>query len=201
MLIQAKTGNDGKPGGGIMPTLFSYCIPYDKGSAPNPFWGICTLAICKPRIRQTAEVGDWVVGTGSVTSPIRDVSGRVVYAMLVTEKMTMEEYDRFTQAELPGKIPLMNSADRCRRCGDSIYDYSTPTPSLRPGVHSENNQSTDLNGYYVLLSNHFFYFGDSPALLPEALLGIVKQGQGHKSRANAPYFDDFVRWIHSLGYP
>jgi hypothetical protein len=124
----------------------------------------------------------------------------VVYAMLVTEKMTMEEYDRFTQVEFPGKIPLKDSDDRRRDCGDSIYDYSTPIPSLRPGVHSEDNRSTDLSGYYVLLSNHFFYFGDSPEPLPETLLGIVKQGQGHKSRANAQYFDDFVRWIHSLGY-
>jgi hypothetical protein len=183
-----------------MPTLFSYCIPYDNGASPNPFWGFCTLAICKPQIRRHAEVGDWVVGTGSMASPIGDVSGMVVYAMLVTEKMTMEEYDRFTQVEFPGKIPLKDSDDRRRDCGDSIYDYSTPIPSLRPGVHSEDNRSTDLSGYYVLLSNHFFYFGDSPEHLPETLLGIVKQGQGHKSRANAQYFDDFVRWIHSLGY-
>ncbi len=183
-----------------MPTLFSYCIRYDNGSAPNPFWGRCTLAICKPLIRRYAEVGDWVVGTGSVESPIGDVSGMVVYAMLVTQKMTMEEYDRFTQAKLPRKIPLMNSADLRRQCGDSIYDYSAPTPSLRPSEHSDENQSTDLNGRWVLLSNHFFYFGDRPVALPEALLGIVKQRQGHKSRANAPYFDDFVRWIHSLGY-
>jgi len=47
-----------------MPTLYTYCIPYDDGAAPNPYWGICTLVICKPVIRRTAEVGDWIVGTG-----------------------------------------------------------------------------------------------------------------------------------------
>jgi hypothetical protein len=47
-------------------TLFTYCIPYDDGAAPNPFWGLCTLAICKPSIRRVAKEGDWVVGTGSV---------------------------------------------------------------------------------------------------------------------------------------
>ncbi len=81
---------------GIMSTLFSYCIPYDDGAAPNPFWGLCTLAICKPRIRQSAKIGDWVVGTGSAASPVGDVTGKVVYAILVTQKMTMEDYDRFT---------------------------------------------------------------------------------------------------------
>src|SRR5207302_2938500 len=107
-----------------MPTLFSYCIPYDNGVAPNPFWGRCTLAICKPLIRRYAEVGDWVVGTGSVASPIGDISGMVVYAMLVTEKMTMKEYDRFTRSKLRRKIPLRNSTNPRRCCGDSIYDFS-----------------------------------------------------------------------------
>jgi Nucleotide modification associated domain 2 len=183
-----------------MSTLFSYCIPRDGGAAPNPFWGICTLAICKPRIRQKADIGDWVVGTGSVNSPVGDVSGKVVYAMLVTQKMAMEEYDRFTQEELPDKIPLMDDTDPRRHSGDSIYDFSAHTPSLRPSVHHEKDRSRDLSGEYVLLSNHFFYFGDQPVALPEALLGIVKQGKGHRSRSNTPYVDDFVRWIHSLGY-
>ena len=184
-----------------MSALFSYCIPIDGGGAPNPFWGLCTLAICKPRIRRSAKEGDWVVGTGSVNSPVGDVSGKVVYAMRVTQKMTMEDYDRFTQSELPRKIPLVHSADPRRRCGDSIYDFSTLAPSLRPGWHCEKDRSADLSGGWVLLSNHFFYFGDKPVALPEALLGIVKQGRGHRSSSNTPYVDDFVCWIHSLGYP
>jgi hypothetical protein len=184
-----------------MPTLFSYCIPYDDGAAPNPFWGLCTLAICKPVIRRVSDIGDWVVGTGSVNSPIGDVSGKVVYAMRVTQKMTMKEYDQFTQSKLPRKFPLMNSRDPRRNCGDSIYDFSTPTPSLRPSVHDENNRSTDLSGEYVLISNHFFYFGNRPVPLPKKLLEIVKQGQGYRSSANAAYFDAFIDWIYSLGYP
>jgi Nucleotide modification associated domain 2 len=184
-----------------MSTLFSYCIPYDDGAAPNPFWGLCTLAICKPRIRQAANVGDWIVGTGSMHSPIGDVSNEVVYAMLVTQKMTMEDYDWFTQSELPRKMPMMKSVDLRRRSGDSIYDFSKYPPSLRPSVHSEENRSTDLSGGWVLLSDHFFYFGDRPMALPEELLGIVKQGQGHKSSSNMQYVDTFIRWIHSLGYP
>ena len=76
-----------------MPTLFSYCIPYDDGAAPNPFWGLCTLVICKPGIRKVAQVGDWVVGTGSKRSPIGDIGGQVVYAMCVSQVLTMREYD------------------------------------------------------------------------------------------------------------
>ena len=66
----------------MMPTLYTYVMPYDGGSAPNPYWGICTLVICKPKIRLSAQVGDWVVGTGSIRARVtdrefRDMSGRV----------------------------------------------------------------------------------------------------------------------------
>lgn len=184
----------------MSPTLFSYRIPRDYGSAPNPFWGLCTLAICKPVIRKFANIGDWVVGTGSSISPIGDISHKVVYAMRVTQKMTMKDYDEFTRSKLPCKIPLATSLNPCRRAGDSIYDYSTPNPSLREGVHNEGNRNTDLSGISVLLSNHFFYFGDRPVDLPKNLLQIVKEGQGHRSKANNPYVNDFVDWIHHLGY-
>ncbi len=182
-----------------MPTLFSYCIPYDAGAAPNPYWGVCTLAICKPKIRLAAQVGDWVVGTGSVGSPIGDVSGRVVYAMQVTRKMEMWEYDRWTKECLPEKVPDWHHPDHRRRLGDSLYDFSTHPPRQRQGVHDKGNRARDLSGKFVLLSTHFFYFGDQPKPLPPRLLSIVKQGRGHRSTANAPYIDRFLAWIHALG--
>lgn len=189
-----------------MPKLFSYRIPWDGGSAPNPFWGCCTLAICKPRIRQAATVDDWVVGTGSAVSPLGDISNKVVYAMRVTDKKTMKEYDEFTRSKLSRKIPLLTSSDPRRHSGDSIYDYSVPNdaipyPALRPGVHGESNRETDLNGGYVLLSTYFFYFGDQPVTLPEEFMGIVKKGPGHKTISDQQYTKDFIDWLKSLGYP
>ena len=58
-----------------MPRLFSYCIPVDDAAAPNPFWGYCTLAICKPGHWRVAQVGDWVIGTGSCSPLFRPVAG------------------------------------------------------------------------------------------------------------------------------
>ena len=60
------------------PILYSYTIPYDDGAAPNPYWGVLTLAICKPVIRRTAEIGDWVVGTGSKQSPIGNIQNSIM---------------------------------------------------------------------------------------------------------------------------
>ena len=44
--------------------LYSYVLDHDYGFAPNPFYDVCTLATCKPSIRERAAIGDYVVGTG-----------------------------------------------------------------------------------------------------------------------------------------
>ena len=58
-----------------MNKLFSYVLRFDDGAAPNPFGGICTLTICKPAIRRSASVGDWIIGTGSKNSRLKIVPG------------------------------------------------------------------------------------------------------------------------------
>ncbi|HTN37594.1 MAG TPA: hypothetical protein VL053_11005, partial [Arachidicoccus sp.] len=84
-----------------MPRLFSYCIPFDDGAAPNPFWGVCTLNICKLVIRRTAKIGYCLVATGSKNFGFEN---KVVYAMEITQKMRMEEYYRYCRKKLPNKI-------------------------------------------------------------------------------------------------
>src|SRR4051812_5141942 len=141
-------------------TLYSYCIPVDDGAAPNPFWGYCTLCICKPAIRRVAKLGDWVIGTGSCRSPIGDVSGYVVYAMQVTDKLPMEKYNSFASCHCRKKIPRWSARDYRHRLGDAIYDFRFNPPRLRESVHSERNRRCDLSGQYVLISEHFYYLGD-----------------------------------------
>jgi hypothetical protein len=179
-----------------MTRLFSYCIPYDDGAAPNPYWGVCTLAICKPAIRRAAKKGDWVVGTGSKrTLTGHDFSGRVVYAMEVTNVLSMAEYDAWTKNKLPEKIPNTISKDLNRRVGDSIYDFAFNPPKLRRGVHEDGNRNADLSGNNVLLSRNFFYFGRKPIRMPIRLIPIVHQTQGHKVNANDRYVDQFLDWL------
>ena len=179
--------------------LYSYCLRYDGGAAPNPYWGVCTLVICKGAIRRTAERGDWVVGLGSKASPIGDISGQVVYAMRVTDRMTMREYNRYCRGNLPGKIPKWRSGEFKKRVGDCVYDFSKPgRPRIRQSVHDERNRIVDLRGKNALLSEHFYYFGNRPRPLPKHLRPIVQQTQGNKSVANAPYVNAFVEWIEAL---
>ncbi|HEU4573982.1 MAG TPA: hypothetical protein VFS36_03195 [Chitinophagaceae bacterium] len=132
--------------------LYSYIVKSDTGLAPNPFWGKLTLNVCKPDIRRTASEGNWVIGTGSKnvkskSGKIIDYSGKLVYAMKVTSKMSMKEYDDYCNQELKKKIPFPDKKDWRRVLGDCIYDFSTGTvPRLRKLLHNENDKDTDLGG-------------------------------------------------------
>jgi hypothetical protein len=179
--------------------LYSYTLRYDDGAAPNPFWSICTLAIRKPSIRLAAEVDDWIVGLGSAKSPIGDITDHVVYAMKVTSKMTLEEYDQFCKTFVPKKKPDWRNIDYRMRVGDCIYNYiSHGNPKIRTSIHKEENQEKDLSGMYALASKQFYYFGNKPEKLPDDLRPIMHNGPGHTSDANQPYAELFVNWIESL---
>jgi len=182
------------------PRLYTYTIPIDDGAAPNPFRNMMSLAICKPDIRRTAREGDWVAGLGSKDAHSGNLSGRLVYAMRVEEILSLRGYDLNASARWPHRIPNVNSGDLSERLGDCIYDYSGgSTPTQRSSVHGPKNIQTDLSGRNVLISRDFYYFGNRAIPLPEHLLPICHQTQGHKSQLNDPYVDSFVKWIRDLG--
>lgn len=181
-----------------MPRLFTYTIPIDDGAAPNPFDGMCSLAICKPGIRRVANEGDWVAGLGSKNAPSGDLSGRLVYAMRVERVLTLEEYDQEAQQSWPHRIPDINSEALADRLGDCIYAFEGDAPRQRRSVHGPGNVETDLGGANVLISKDFYYFGRSAKALPDHLRPICHQTQGHRSTSNDPYFDEFVVWVRSL---
>jgi len=46
------------------PKLRSYVVNSDSGFAPHVNNGMISLATCKPMVRSSSKVGDWVVGVG-----------------------------------------------------------------------------------------------------------------------------------------
>lgn len=187
-----------------MPRLYSYIVKNDNGSAPNPFWGVCTLTICKPVIRRTAQIGDWIVGTGSKNSKLRDgkthdLSGHLVYAMQVTDKMSLHAYDQHCLQHLNNKVPNWRTSDWRMKMGDCIYDFSAGVePAIRMSVHKENNRERDLGGLYALLSNHFYYFGEEPRPIPASLREIVIKTQGHLVFDDPAIIKTFEKWKRSF---
>lgn len=178
-----------------MNKIYSYVLRYDDGVAPNPYGGICTLAICKPVIRKKAQIGDWVIGTGSLKLGLGDT---LVYAMKITKILSFEEYDALCKTKLHIKIPQIDSDNAIAHKGDCIYDFSsrdTVSPKQRAGAHKPCERDRDLSGLNVLLSNHFYYFGDSAIFLPTLFLNFQKKGRGHRIISDQHLVNEFEKWI------
>ena len=167
-------------------TLYSYIVKHDTGFAPNPFFGYCTLACCKARIRRKAKKGDWIVGLTPTAK-----GNKIVYFMEVNETLGFDEYWR--DQRFKEKRPTFG-AGIAAKCGDNIYQPST-AHSLGyrqlPSTHSKpkftkhedpERKEDDLSGKQVLVSSNFAYFGLKALTLPPEL-NALKIGIGHRSRS------------------
>lgn len=181
--------------------LYSYIVRSDLGLAPNPYWGELTLNVCKPQIRKTANINDWIVGTGSKyvknkNGGIKNYSGLLVYAMKVTNKMTMREYDGYCLQNLQNKIP--HKKEPKVLVGDSIYNYSEcGIPLLRKIIHTENQKAIDLSGKNTLLSKEFYYFGEKAQPIPAEFSNIIKKEQGHLIVKDTDLINRFKVWLNT----
>ena len=184
--------------------LFSYVVARDFAFAPNPFYGACTLATCKPIVRRVAGVGDWVIGTGSKT---KSRQGCLVYCMRITDTMTFNQYwnnDRFVC-----KRPNLRGSKK-QAFGDNIYftdsdgrwgqlnshhSYSDGRPNHHNIIH---DTSTDR----VLVSSDFAYWGGAGPVIPARFRDFdghdICAGRNHRSRFPEELVRDFIAWFRSL---
>lgn len=161
-----------------------YVVDRDFGFAPNPFHGFCTLATCKPKIRNVAIPDDWVIGLGGRKLK---ATGRCIFAMKVTRRVTFNEY--WTNPEYNDKKPIPNGSKRML-LGDNIYYQQDNGQWIQAHSHhsypdgSTNiyNLNRDTKSNKVLISNHFYYFGDVAPIVPDPLLTRLgfKNGIGHR---------------------
>ena len=187
--------------------LHSYVVARDYGFAPNPFFGVCTLATCKPRLRSVAQVGDWIVGTGSKTN------GRekhVVYTMRVTSAMTFEAY--WADPRFHTKKPNLRGSKK-QAFGDNIYSRCHDTGlwcqanshhSLTNGSPNPSNVVADTGTNRILLSDDFVYWGGSGPQLPAHFLRYGPNHvtlcviRNHKNKFPPELVKEFIAWIRSL---
>jgi hypothetical protein len=169
--------------------IYSYVVVRDYGFAPNPFFGYCTLATCKPNIRKSAQIGDWVIGTGSAAKD-GNFKNRLIYAMCVEEKLSFNDY--WNDTRFFNKRPVMNGS-KMQWYGDNIYHIDNDFDlnpekfiqenshhSLEDGLVNMNNYTRDLSGKFVLISEVYWYYGKEAIPIPDNLNEIIKSKQGHK---------------------
>lgn len=186
------------------PKLYSYVIVRDYGFAPNPFFGTCTLATCKPDIRRHALVGDWVVGTGS--KPL-GLEGRLVFVMQIAETLTFNEYwrDKRFRCKRPNIRGSLKQA-----FGDNIYHRNRKTKlwvqenshhSYPDGQINLWNVSNDTQVDRVLIATEFTYWGATGPKIPVRFRSAktnVCALRGYKSRFPESLVWKFLEWIESL---
>ena len=187
--------------------MFSYVVLRDFGFAPNPFYGTCTLATCKPNIRGAARLGDWVFGTGSKQV---DRDDRLLYAMRVDEIITFGQY--WVDRRFLAKRPRVNGS-LAQVFGDNIYHRDPDTGdwiqenshhSLDDGSPNPDNVARDTKSDSVLISRYFTYFGTDAPEIPQELRNIggnalCKIGPGHKANFTNAHVDAALVWVESLG--
>jgi hypothetical protein len=182
--------------------VHSYVIDHDLGFAPNPFHGVCTLAACKPEIRRCAQIGDYIIGTGSRPSGRQ---GHLIYWMRVDEILNFDQY--WSDPRFHRKRPVMRGS-LMLRYGDNIYHHvdGSETFAQEDSFHSEPNGVTSVENLdrdtkrtdRVLIGREFAYWGGEGPKIPAELIEFVHKTQGHKNRFAPERIDAFITWVRGL---
>lgn len=184
-----------------MKRVFSYVVVHDVGFAPNPFWGACTLANCKPKIRKYASVGDLVIGTGSTDLKATD---RLVYWMRISEIISFDSY--WSDPRFVRKRPNMHGS-MMHRHGDNIYSTAVDGAFLQiDSFHSEDDGSLSVGNRKrdtgttekVMLGTEFAYYGKSAPAIPEDVRFLIKKGPSHKCRFSEAQREAIEAWLKTL---
>jgi hypothetical protein len=155
--------------------LYTYVIQHDNGYAPNYEPPLCTLGLCKPRIRSASGVGNAVLAfTGS---DLGREPHAVCWAGVIKKKLTFHDY--WDHPDFQGK-KLGKS-----RTPDNIYEpIGTEMRQVSGGYHdSDEARRTDLGGRYVLVFAQSWRFGAAGPILPDEF-GLRMRGGRRNHRVH-----------------
>lgn len=178
---------------------YSYVIPRDYGFAPNPYFGYCTLATCKPRIRRSAQVGDWIGAYGASGTALH---GKLVVLMQVAEVLTFDEY--WNDERFYCKRPVFNKGIM-HMYGDNIYHHDNQQWVQEPSHHSYTdgsinyvNLDRDTQTDRVLIATRYYYFGNNAIEIPDRFRELVGYGRNHRVNENESLINEFVGYIEGI---
>jgi len=175
--------------------LYIYVVDRDFGFAPNPFHGYCTLATCKPRIRATAKLGDWIMGVGGGRL---NATGKCIYLMKVTEISTFNDYwldPRFQRKKSfrNGSLVMM-AGDNIyhQEAGNACWIQEDSHHSMPDGTQNNENLIKDTSSTNVLISKHFYYFGKSAPVVDLESIGYKNRRDHDKKQLDNVNIANFI---------
>jgi len=186
-------------------------MTHDTGFAPNPFHGVLTLATCKPGIRRTKGVGDWIAGFSS-KALLRNAahygvfipSYALIYLGRVSEVIPIAEY--FRDERFSSKIPSTKEGHAIASVGDNSYRPLVPEPNpYHPedyqqleSEHGEEDKKHDLGGENVLVFDTFYYLGrEGSPLEPDIHINRpVKQTSAGVETTDKHQIQSLIEWVN-----
>lgn len=175
-----------------MPKAYSYIVARDYGFAPNPFYGVLTLATCKPGIRKTARVGDLIIGCSK-----KSLGNKLIYVAKVSEILTFDQY--WNDPRFAMKKPVMNGSLK-KLYGDNIYHHDAEGNWIQEDSHHSNDDGTINKANLkkdtkrtdrVLVCNEFIYLGKSMKKTPPEYDCCIYKGRNF---CRPPYDDAKRLW-------
>lgn len=159
--------------------LYVYKVVVDDGGAPCVCKGRLTLAICKPRIRESANRSDLIFGFAA-NSLSRD--NRLIYVARVTKlELDGAYYDNPVYSERPDRIYVRGDDRRFGIRSSALYHAHGAL------LERDIGRFPDYARARVIVSDDFRYFGSGarrPAIeldsYPQIRRMLQALGQGHR---------------------
>lgn len=173
-----------------MSDLYTYVMKHDSGLAPNPFWGVCTLAVCTPNHQGSrAQHGDWIAGVSDKRSGYK-----LIYVMEVDERIHMNDY--FQDVRFKAKKVDLEGPAR-QRCGDNFYSQDRSGRWIQhPNPYHAGPEclAQDTRNPWVFVSQRFWYLGRNAIQLPAEFMPMFG-GRGARVSHPPGLVAAFREWV------
>ncbi len=172
-----------------MSRIWRYVLAADNGMAPCSDDGMLSLTCCKPLIRRSACVGEWVVGF----APKGIRRGHVAWAGRIAEVVSLGEYEQRFSGRRDAIYKL---------AGYSWGDQEILTP-LRNDYHAdEGSRSRDRSGKNALIFEPFWYWGGEGIAAPDEISDLAHYYVGQSARNSSPERIALLEtWLRSVAAP
>ncbi len=149
-----------------------YKISVDHGMAPNPFHGICTLALCTPNHqRSNIEPNDIIIGVTSNQLKgrfrIDQNDEKIIYCMQVDKRAPLNDY--FNNHAYKDKKPDLAKGGLWAK-GDNFYCNNEDGILVHLGITNDHTDKPtmlqDIYGDRVWISRRFTYWGRKAPSIP-----------------------------------
>jgi hypothetical protein len=179
--------------------LLKYVMTHDSGLAPNPYFDVCSLALCTPNhMNARLKPGDWVVAHSS-----KGTGQRLVYAMRLTKVLDMPTYFGMFSEKRPD--PHGNYE---HQCGDNLYyrdgDRWARMPSAEHNTESSFSADQGRRVYLAEGAGNYWYFGAASPLaeldgFADRFPWLIKDRQGFSYVRDTMRIVAFAEWLDELG--